>query len=207
MVRSRQTLGFFLRLLPLYALLAAPWPWVQDAYAAAFRAAGNFAFGNFGSDGEVQFRPYEGGDPKRDTEILFRRPGHRMGGVLRNSSRLTGYLPTVEVVALVLATPIPWARRWRALLWGLVLVNAFVALRLEISLLYTWSGDNAWRLYDPSPFWRAVLGHAFHVTARSLTFAYVMPVFIWILVTFRRGDLERVTGWRATAARAGRRHS
>ena len=108
-----------------------------------------------------------------------------------HSARLTGYLPTAEVIALILALPIPWSRRWKALFWGLVLVNGFVVLRLEITLLYWFSGDRPFALYSPGPFWSEVLVGAREVVVVSPMLTFAVPVFIWILVTFRRGDLEQ----------------
>lgn len=192
MLPVKKTAGFFLRLVLFYGLLVAPWPGLREAYARGYRAAGNALFGSFGSDGVVRFEPLSKGREQMDTEIgignLRTRPAPKFA---QHSTRLTGYLPTAEVVALILATPIPWSRRWKALLWGLLLANGLVALRVTILLLYGFSGDHPCALYSPGPFWSEVLAGAHSVMVVWVSFTYVAPVFIWIVVTFRRGDLQK----------------
>lgn len=188
----KSILGFILRMTILYALLAVLWPGVKQVYSAMYRAMGNTLFASFGDGGTVRFEPLSDSKQGFDTEIIF---GHRrtnMKGRIPNNSRISGYLPTIQVIALILATPIPWSRRWKALLWGLILVNAFIALRMEIRLLYYFSAESPMHLYQPSPFWHEVLGRTYEVFAYSTTLTFIAPIFIWIPVTFRRGDLEHL---------------
>ena len=182
-----RTVGFVLKLLLLYGLLAAPWPGVRGAYSVAYRAAANLVFGSFGG-GVVRFRASPSGREEMDAEIVIRNRRSPVAGTTPHNSRMTGYLPTAEVIALILATPIPWPRRWRALLWGVVLVHGFVALRLVITLLHWFSVEEPWALYDPSPFWGNVLSTLFEFAVLAPTCTFLVPALIWILVTFRRSD-------------------
>jgi hypothetical protein len=192
MLSVKQTYGFFVRLVLLYGLLVMPWPGLLASYAAGYGAVGNAIFGSFGRDGVVRFEPLAAGREKMDTEIsignLRTRPPPKRA---EHSARLTGYLPTAEVVALILATPIAWRRRWKALLWGLLLVHGLIALRVTILLLYGFSGDHPCALYSPGPFWSNVLTKMYSLCAVWVSFTFVAPIFIWILVTFRRIDLQR----------------
>ncbi|MCG8405152.1 MAG: hypothetical protein MI923_08155 [Phycisphaerales bacterium] len=192
--------GFVLRMTLFYALFAAPWPGVQEAYSATYRAAASLLFASFGDGGTVRFEALSGQDGKFDTEIIF---GHRrtnIEGRLPNNSRVSGYLPTIQVLALVLATPIPWSRRWKALCWGLILVNAFVALRMEIRLLFYFSAESPMHLYQLSPFWYEALGRTYEIIGYGLPMTFIAPIFIWIFVTFRREDMEHLIGSRASHA-------
>ncbi len=126
-----------------------------------------------------------------DTKIVVGARGCRQVGTIGHNSRMTGYLPTVEVIALILATTIPWRRRWRALLWGFVLVNGFIAMRLAITLLHLFSGQWPWALYAPGPFWGRILDGTYEVVGISPMLGFAAPVFIWIVATFRREDLGR----------------
>lgn len=182
--------GFFLLLLVLYGLLSAPWPGLQQAYAATYRAAGNWVFGSFGPNGRVRFRPLADGQQKKDTEIVLYRRGSLTGAKIKHSALMVGYLPTVEVIALILATPIPWFRRCKAFLWGMLAVNAFIFLRLGITLVYWFSSDRPWALFRLSPFWSSALNGSYEVLAQSPMLNFAGPVFIWILVTFRRSDVD-----------------
>lgn len=190
MLPVKQIVGFLARLLVFYGLLAFPWPGLREAYSAAYQAAGDAVFGSFGRDGVVRFEALPHVRGQMDTEIVFgnrrTRPAPR---AVRHSARLTGYLPTAEVLALILATPIPWSRKWKALLWGLVLVHGLVAIRVLIALLHHFSGDHPCALYSPSPFWMVALTRVYKVTVVWVSFTFVAPLFIWILVAFRRADL------------------
>ena len=187
---TKGILGFIFLLLVIYGLLAAPWPGVQGAYSRFYMGAGNWAFGSFGSKGEVHFLPLAKPTGLSDIEVVTKIRGARVEGWSPHSSRMMGYLPTVEVVALVLATPIPWRRRWKALLCGLIICQAFIALRILICLVHWFSADRPWQLFYPGRFWGDVLTGTQEIVNVSPTLSFVAPVFIWIVVTFRRADWE-----------------
>ncbi len=178
---------FAVKLLLFYGLLAVPWPGLRDAYSAAYRGTATAVFGSFGG-GVVRFRALTGERGTMDSEIFFRNPNSPTAGTTPHNTRMTGYLPTVETIALILATPIPWSRRWKALAWGIVLAHGFIALRLVITLLHWFSADGAWALYDPSPVWRSALSTAFEFGVVAPTCTFLVPVFIWMIVTLRPRD-------------------
>ena len=181
---------FFVVLIPLYGVLAVPWPVVRSTYSAVYRGIGNTVFGSFGGDGIVRFEPAGDPDAGMDTLIRIRRRGSSVVGTTTHDSRLTGYLPTIEVVALILATPIAWKRRSKALLWGLLAVNLFVGSRVYVTLLRWFTGDAPWCLYDPGPFGTAVIVEIFEFWVVSPTLTYVAPLFVWIIASFRASDLN-----------------
>lgn len=180
--------GFFLRFLVVFVLLMAPWPGVSEAYAAFFRSGGNLLFSSFGSEGRVRFLPLSDGDPGQDTEVVLvnRRTGAQIS--IAGGSRLQGFKPTAFVLALILATPIPWSRRWRAAVFGLILVNAYVALRVMVFLLAAFSGDSAIALFSPGPICGTILDFLYWVCVASFAGWLVVPLPIWALVSFRRSD-------------------
>ena len=120
-------------------------------------------------------------------------------------TRTVGWLPTAETVALILATPLPWARRRIALLWGLLLAHAFIWLQLKIILLHWFTGEQPWCIYDPPGWIDTALEKAMVFGVLSPTPTVVVPLFLWVAATFRRGDLERLMGpWRAEEGRTSR---
>jgi len=179
---------FVVSVLALYGVFSVPWPGVAEAYSTLYRAVGNQLFGSFGSGGVVRFQPAPKGSGM-DTEIAIRNSRSPVVGTTPHNTRITGYLPTVEVVALILATPIPWSRRWKALVWGLVLVHAFVIWRVWLTLLHWFSVDQPWALYHPSPFWSKVLSGLFDYAVVAPTCSFVIPALIWILVSQKGGRL------------------
>ena len=147
----RQVGFFFLRLLLIYGFFAVPWPGVEAGYAALFRGGGNLVLREFGSRGLVRFQPLQ--PPQRwwDTEMRLSIRNQAGSKGVRFSSRYGGYMPTAVVVALILSTSLPWARRLWALLWGVLLVNLFVVGRLAVLLLFAFRGDPHGGLYVLSP--------------------------------------------------------
>lgn len=192
MWRRRPFAGFVIRLLLIYGMFCIPWPGVRQGYAAFYRSAANGLFGSFGAEGVVRFRPAQSEQGRFDSEIQVSKPGCPNLGVLQHDSILTGYLPMAETIALVLATPILWRRRWKALLYGVLLVNGFVALSVCITLLHLFSIEQPWALFKPGEFWSKVLARVSECVTVAPTCTFLVPVLIWILVTFRREDFSRL---------------
>ena len=205
---------FFLLLAVVYGVLMAPWPGVTSAYAYLFRAGGNGLFARFwfSPDGSVRFldlRALEPGDLAPGTppieasgafdtvmELSSRRaPGSL--GYLRTSSRYIGFGPTAVLIALIVATPTTWRRRAWALLWGMLLVHLFIALRLSLTLAAAgFAADKGYALFHPSEFWRGVLTRAESIFSDNPTVSFVVPTVIWFLValTGRHGSAESNPG-------------
>lgn len=186
----RPLAGFVIHLLMIYGAFCIPWPGLRQGYAALYRGAANGLFGSFGSAGIVRFQPARAVQGRLDSEIVVRKRGCPTFATTQHDSIATGYLPTVETIALVLATPIPWRRRWKALLYGVLLANGFVALRVYVTLLHWFSVEQPWALYTPNPFGKKVLASVFEFIAVAPPCTFLMPVLIWILVTFRRDDIR-----------------
>ena len=189
MIPAKTIAGFFSRFLLIFVLLMAPWPGLNEVYAAFFQAGGNALFAHFGAAGTVHFAPLAE-NPRHHTHLALRNQRTRVESVFTVDSRLLGYKPTVFVLALVLATPIPWSRRLRALLWGVVLVNAYVALRVGVYLLATFSEGNSLALFAPGPVARSALDHVHWVVVLSFSGSLILPLPVWVLVTFRRREWQ-----------------
>lgn len=179
----------------LYIALMFGWLVWSDSYAAAFRAAGDFVFSRWYDGAEVHFVAQDvsgigyASDRMQDTRLVLKNRATRARGKQPVSSQYIGYVPTALFLALALPTPIRWRRRWRAVLLGLLLVNAFVLLRMWMMIFNAFCSDTALALFFPSPFWRSVLAFATETLTRSLTTCFVVPLGIWVLVCFRRDDL------------------
>ena len=175
-------------LLLFYALLAAPWPRVAPTYATLFRFAGNSASGALGSGATIHFGVPANHTGGADVLISLKTPWHSQPLATELSSRLTGFLPTAQVAALVLATPIPWYRRLRALFWAVLLVNCFLAARVAcvVYVLYSMAAPPA---LLPGP----ILADLVSIVA-SPTPAFLVPPIAWLVITFRSEDLQSALG-------------
>ena len=186
---------FFIGTVFVYAMLVAPWHGLEEAYQTCFRAGGNFVYGSIGDRASAKFVPATSKRGRGDTLITLRkrqRPAAEMD--VSVSSVQVGYRPTVFLIALALATPIPWSRRWKALVLGLLVVQAFIAFRVGLFLVNLLSNDNALAVYSLSPWVKWVLQSVWLVLFRSPAVHYIGPLLIWLAVTFRRGDFENLMG-------------
>ena len=194
MLQRRPLTLFFIRVLLVYAALMIPWPGLQRAYGAFYRAGWNVLFTSFGADGQAQFLPLRPPQRGQDTTVILKNLRTRFLFRLTTSNRYMAFAPTVLLLALILATPIPWSRRWRALLWGLLLVHGFIAARMTLILLEAFTRGDNMALWEPGPFWRGVVTGLILTFACSVVVSFAVPVLIWILVMFCGGDWPVVGG-------------
>lgn len=194
-IGARPVVWFFVRFMLLFMLVMAPWSGLQKAYALAYRAAGNLLFVRFGSSGAVHLSPSNVNDPDRDTEFLLTNRNNGSEYKFTGTS-LKGYKPTAFVFCLILATPIPWSRRWRALLWALAFITVYVGLQTVVFLLMAFSADNRLilglsedsrlALFTLGPIGKVVLNYLYWVFVESFAGWLLVPVPIWALVCFRQ---------------------
>ncbi len=199
MTPHKLVIGFFVRLAVVYAVLIAAWPLMKSTYGSFHRTLGTTCFSRFGEHGAVSFEPWPEIDPVRDTMVVMVNtsvPDARIEKRMPISARYTGYFPTVVVISLILATPLPWPRRLRALGIGLLLVNLFIV---------AWLGVSIWDdISDPlpqvpihgfilSPWLKSAIHFVVANVVDSLVAcSYVVPVFLWIIAVFGRKDRERL---------------
>lgn len=192
MALKRTGLFFFL-VLSIYAIFIVPWPGVMDGYRSLFSKAGNTLFGTMGTYGGVTFEALPADMHSADMRIVLRNLQMPRGEIpFQFKSILIGYRPTAFLIALILATPVRWSRRWRSLLWGLVWVNVFVAFRMWLLLVNAYSNDNPMALYSLGSLVKGLLEPAIKVLFFSPAIHYTVPAFIWLIVTFRQGDLKSI---------------
>jgi len=196
LIQKKQVIRFFCVFIVIYGLLMFPWPGLGAAYSKIYRAGAAFLFKSFGSKGTVRFE--EPSEDEYDTKIVFYsrdqvNPAGKMVpiGFINHNSRRSGYIYVAFLIALILATPISWNRKGWALLWGMILIHCFIVLSLAIWILYGFNKEPL-SLVLLSPFWKQVLLLTIDVFVRNLTFGFIVCVFIWILVSFRREDWTRI---------------
>ncbi|HEY3900143.1 MAG TPA: hypothetical protein VGM54_16160 [Chthoniobacter sp.] len=178
---------FLCWLLVIYTVLALPWPGLSKAYGNYFRAICRLAFTADDGRRELSFEtPGESSPRPNDTRVVIVNKAlmHPDGsGPVRNLDVNFGWQSMALLVALILATPISWARRRWALLWGLLAIHVFLLLFLSFCIF----GESAEiSLVTLSPFWRTVISGCREAVASQLNLA--VPILLWILVTFRRED-------------------
>ena len=102
------------------------------------------------------------------------------------------YLPAAFAASLVLATPIPWRRRLAAIVWAMALMITFVGFQLTLELVDAFSNPGVLNQFELGLWTKRLLGVFLKVVVKSPVSAYIAPIFVWILVTFRRGDWAKL---------------
>ena len=200
MLRVKAGIGFAVRLLLFYGLLVLPRPLIGPYYAAFFRESANGLVGPSHEGLVIRFRPMETDARGRDVQLLVQQSGSTRFWTTPVSSRMQGYLPTAELLALILATPVPWRRRIRAMIAGILVVHVFIALRIYSAIAYSLNTAKLGYFSDFSPFGRDVVFKIDEILTTVPSTTLVVPVFIWIIVTFRRADVVSLAGLHAESA-------
>jgi hypothetical protein len=188
-------MGFMFRLMCIFGILIVPWPGWNQYYGQYFRQVSQWTL-NLEQEKRIVLlspNPAQAAHPNVDTRMtlanrdLLDASGK---GLLKRTgldTRSIGWLPTALTMALILATPVPWRRRLLSLMGGLLLVQAFIVLTL---LTWIWSHSSELSLMTLSPFWQKAADELCYALLDQLGASFSVPVIIWIVVIFRRQDLE-----------------
>ena len=173
----------------IFIVLMLPWLGLAKCYKAVFRTVGTWCFTREEGQREVTFvdSPDKSVRPtSARIEIANRALLKPDGsGPIRNLDfdvRL-GWDPTALLIALVLASPLPWKRRLTALCWGIFWVQVAAMVFLAVAI---WNESSEIGLVTMSPFWKSIASE-WQYNFISL-FLLAAPVGIWLVVTFRAGD-------------------
>ena len=189
---------FVCKFILFYFILAMPWPGLHTAYGHYFRALGR----RFFEDTDTRELSFEtvGGTERHSNNtrivIVNRSLMHQDGsGPVRNLDldEWGFWLESALLLALIGATPISWKRRAWAIFYGLMMIYVFLICFLGLCI---WNESAEIGLVTLTPFWKSFFNGVKEMGISQLSLA--IPVLIWILVTFRRGDLF----WKPVAKRA-----
>ncbi|MEK6675157.1 MAG: hypothetical protein AABZ47_05815 [Planctomycetota bacterium] len=206
MLRPIGVLAFFVKFVVVFGVLVWPWTVVTERYPDYFRALGNGFLSTLGSSAVCRV---EAGKAGEATETVLKTI-HAKSSVAKRrgvSSYRAGFVPTVFVAALVLATPVRWKRKLLSLLLGLVLMQLFIAFRLLLSALYDFAWTHEPPLFIPGLVTGYLLSAAFYLFVVSAVGSFIMPVFIWTASTFRKSDWPLFQRLRPNTASLGAHHS
>ncbi len=195
---NSKLLGLFLvKFIAAYVVLAILWGPIKHTQAEFFRQKTTFFFGNFKKEGAVTFsKQNQNGHEIRASlfnkklQAAARQAGRRDFRVYKlplNSWQI-GYLPTILFLALLIATPISIKRKLWAALWGLILVQLFILFKLYIKLLWTFNGREWTEVVQLSGVWERLVSGLDYLFVQHIGTAVIIPVFIWIIVSFKKED-------------------
>jgi hypothetical protein len=171
---------FVVCFLLLFGGLAWPWRGLHQAVSSGFRAETVWLAGVVFPNRTFRAQPLEDARyPTVDSELIARAPGkvtpeeRRAVRIIAFDSRSQGWIPLAMLIALAAATPLPWSKRFPALLVGMLLVQLLIAATLLVSITCDLSDD----LMPGGGHW--LLFFANHLLAENLWFSVVPPFLLW----------------------------
>ena len=183
--------------MPLYVLLIVPWPGSRDFYGSYLCAVAKTVLSTNSGRRILRFEQVPKAKRNRtlDTRITVANreqldaSGSGRAVMLDFDSRGIGWMPTALLLSLVISTPIPWRRRAWAVFWGLLAIHAFVLFSLEAYIWNESDTSSGLDLVTFSPFWKTVGNGLEETLITQLGASFVVPMLVWILVTFRADDI------------------
>ena len=76
------------------------------------------------------------------------------------------------------------------MLWGLLLIHAFIFVRLSLTVAKNFAGSQSYALFNPGKFWAGVLNRVEEVVVHNPTCYLAVAVVIWLLVCFLTGSFS-----------------
>ena len=176
--------------------LSFSWAALGVHSTTTFEKVGNHILSSFNMRDQAFFQVVkEDKQGFRDTRFYLKKveangaPIHWYTSV---SSRLGGFNPLAMFLALVLATPLALRRRVRALFLGIPVVLLFIYFRLVSITIYTFqtTPDGAVPLWELAPMLDQLIVLVNNV-AWFIGTGFVVPVIIWVAVSFRADDWDK----------------
>jgi len=186
-MRTTRTIGvFFLVAMLVFSFLVVLYPAIAHRYSSFIRTAGNGLVG-LGSSGRVWYSLNTERDEVHDIHLALVDPRTGRGRSVVLSSRGHGYFPTILVLALTLATPIPWCRRFVAAFWGLLWIHAYIVVKLMLFPV-AYGLDVTGSVPEFDLIVNRILTSLCWVVGSSSAGWMIVPLLIWASVALPRFD-------------------
>ncbi|MEM6725833.1 MAG: hypothetical protein AAF598_17460 [Bacteroidota bacterium] len=108
------------------------------------------------------------------------------------NTRVLIVLPFGMLLALVLASPVPWWRKLIALGLGYLVLYLVVMLLFRVQIAHQFHSNARLDVVTSAPWKVGLFNWFIRIGTNNMVFAALLPVFIWPLVTFRKADLEKL---------------
>lgn len=180
----RAGVAAWLRFVLVFGLFIAPWPRANEVIPRFFRAELRAIAHHAVPRMVVHITPlsdpaHEGIDTQ--VEMADRREMLPDGSVpvrgVTLDTRSIGWIPHAMIAALVVATPMRWQERAKAMLLGLVATHFLVALSFAITLTFANNSRNAGWI-------QPIMAVAYDITNQNLWFSFLFPAILWWLICF-----------------------
>ena len=181
---KRAAIGFTLFAAVFTALMLSPRSMARPLLSV-YAASSSSLLGRIGDDGRATIRLIDPGDTQYDSTLKLVNRAKGTQGEWKINARSLWFRPAAFLIALAVATPLPWARRiwWTAV--GLLIVTGYSYARLWLLIVLRFSEPTPIRLFDPPPWAMTALERMYAFLVDSQTGWTVVVVPIWALTAFR----------------------
>ena len=190
----RTALGMLIKATLIYIALMFAWKPVAPVVAMVFRGTSNIAAAGV-YRGAIQIRYTAGAIGNRDADTIIRYQDlkQRVESDIQSSSWYYAFVPMCMIVALVVATPIPWKRRARALALAIVIMLVLMMLGQIVIVYDKLTGVPVGSPIQVGPTWERIIATVASIFA-ELPGSFFIPILVYALVTFRRWELITLFG-------------
>ena len=193
MRKNKLVFLFILKSIVIFSILALPFGFFDTAYAKFYSGISKICFKKFDRTGFAVFSITK---PATNMHIeLGNQLQANSSGMVRTATsdvniRYRGYIPTIFVLSLILASPVSRKRKLYSILFGIFLITVFVMIKQWIHIVYMCHQQNWISLYSFSPGTQKTFKFLYLDFANYNGSSIIFSIVIWILVTFKRRDLE-----------------
>ena len=178
-----------------YTVLIIPGNKIDRMYGTAICHLGNYLYQDFSRGGYVRLSPQDD-QGKNDISLFlsrsdWKKDGKLIGVTTDKASDLIGYLITAFFVALTLATPVHWKRKSTSLILGLMIITAYVMLKLRMIILYSYTQLPWLDLYQDEAT-KDTISWWYHHFAAPATQGYAIVVIVWMALSMGRKEWHQI---------------
>ncbi len=179
----------------IYTALIIPNIDANRLYASCFCRLGNALYQNFSNGGYIRLTTQDD-KGKNDISLFLSRAdwknkGQLTGVTTDKASDRIGYLITAFFIALCLATPINWKRKAMALILGMLIITAFVMLKLRIIILYSYTQVPWFGMYQEEST-KSTISWWYNYFAAPATQGYAFVVIVWMALSLGRKEWQKI---------------
>jgi len=197
MLQNRPVLIFLLKAIIIFCVLAIPLSIYDRVYGNFYRGVGNTVFAKFHKTGFARFTASKTSFMTH-VEAGNKMPTYNNVPIANVSAdfntRYRGYIPTAFLVSLILASPLKTRRKIFSLFTGIFILTAIIMIKQWIHLLYMCEQGTWLLLYNFTPEQKERIEWWYHNFANYSGSTLIIVIAVWILVSFRKSDMEALTG-------------
>jgi len=205
MLKDKKILFFTVKCITFYLLMLMMSSYLNfdKKYANHFRGFCKYWFQSFEQKGDVRFHKLK--SEKLDTHIelgnkdMMRKARYQGKTEVKKmwvkvSSHRIGFLPMIIFLALLFATPLSWFSKLKAAIAGLIGIYIFIYFQVWVVIAYNFDKYDWLNVINLSLFYENAITFFHNRILISTSTTLLIPVFIWVLVSFTRKSYEDALG-------------